>query len=339
MTELVILGALTGGIVSAVLPFVAIPILRSIRLTDTANHRSSHRGVALRGLGIAPWGAFAAALVVALTASDDNQVLTAAIGASLAIGLVGLVEDIIGLPVGMRIGLQVAVGIGLSIALAPALGGAGAWTMVAIAAFFIAYVNIANFMDGVDGISGLHGVVVGAYFAAIGVFLGVEALVFAGALLAISFGAFTVWNIGPQLRFLGDVGSYLLGGAVAGCVGIAVSADVPLLVAVSPVLLHATDAAYTLSRRILSRARWYEAHREHLYQRLSSEAQWGHLPVALVYALVAAALSSLGALMLTDGLEVVALVGQGVILIAFVALAERAIRTGRELVSFPGDSR
>lgn len=339
MTELVILGALTGGIVSAALPLVAIPMLRTLGLADIANHRSSHRGVALRGLGIVPWGAFAAALVVALAAPGENQALIAAIGASLAIGLVGLAEDIVGLSIVIRIGLQVAVGIGLSVALAPVLGSAGGWAMVAVAGFFVAYVNIANFMDGVDGISGLHGIVVGTYFAALGGSLGVEALVFTGAVLAISFGAFTLWNVGPQLRFLGDVGSYLLGGAVAGCVGIAVITGVPLLVAVSPVLLHVTDAAYTLSRRILSKARWYEAHREHLYQRLASDAQWGHLPVALVYALVAAALSSLGALMLTDGFEVVALVGQGVILIAFVALAERAIRTGRELVSFREDSR
>lgn len=333
MTEFVILGALIGAVVSAALPFVAIPMLRTVGLTDTANHRSSHRGEALRGLGIAPWGAFAAALVVALLNLDNSQALIAAIAASLAIGLVGLVEDVIGLSVVVRICLQMAVGFGLSIALAPALGSDGAWATLAVAAFFIAYVNIANFMDGVDGISGLHGVVVGMYFAVIGATRESEQLAFAGALLAVSFGAFTVWNVGPQLRFLGDVGSYLLGGAVAGCVGIALVAGVPLLVAISPVLLHVTDAAYTLSRRIRAKARWYEAHREHLYQRLASDAQWGHVSVALLYALVAAALSALGGLMLVDGFGAVPVVGQGVALVAFVVAAEHAIRTGRQPVS------
>jgi UDP-N-acetylmuramyl pentapeptide phosphotransferase/UDP-N-acetylglucosamine-1-phosphate transferase len=55
-----------------------------------------------------------------------------------------------------------------------------------------------------------------------------------------------------------------------------------LPVALMVMLVFITDSTLTLIRRILKRERWYNAHKQHLYQRLIAHG-WTHGRVALFY--------------------------------------------------------
>lgn len=133
-------------------------------------------------------------------------------------------------------------------------------------------INLFNFMDGLDGIAGTQALFlfgVGAFFFwEKGVF-GIAALLW--FLTAVLLGFF-YWNAPPAKVFMGDVGSTSLGfsAVIIPLVG-KILYEIPLspwLILYSPFLF---DATLTLSRRILAKEKWYEAHKSHAYQRLHQE--------------------------------------------------------------------
>jgi UDP-N-acetylmuramyl pentapeptide phosphotransferase/UDP-N-acetylglucosamine-1-phosphate transferase len=149
--------------------------------------------------------------------------------------------------------------------------------------------NLYNFMDGADGIAGgmtLFGF--GAYALAAWPH---DATVswFAGSVCAAA-AAFLLFNFHPARIFMGDVGSIPLGflAAAMGIYGWYSSiwpAWFPLLV-FSPFIV---DATLTLAQRAVRGERFWQAHREHYYQRLVRMGL-GHRRTALLeYALMAAA--------------------------------------------------
>jgi UDP-N-acetylmuramyl pentapeptide phosphotransferase/UDP-N-acetylglucosamine-1-phosphate transferase len=75
----------------------------------------------------------------------------------------------------------------------------------------------------------------------------------------------------PRARmFMGDVGSAPLGFLLAALV-VWIARDYGWWLLIPLGLLHANfvlDTGLTLARRVLRGERWYEAHREHFYQRL-----------------------------------------------------------------------
>ncbi len=89
---------------------------------------------------------------------------------------------------------------------------------------------------------------------------------------------FLPFNWSPASIFLGDVGSYFLGGLLAALPLTAAPearSSAVLLVALS-LWLFLADASFTLARRAGRGARVWEAHREHLYQHLA--VRFGHRP-------------------------------------------------------------
>jgi UDP-N-acetylmuramyl pentapeptide phosphotransferase/UDP-N-acetylglucosamine-1-phosphate transferase len=88
----------------------------------------------------------------------------------------------------------------------------------------------------------------------------------------------------PRARvFLGDVGSYRRGAALAVLAACAVLDGIPVEAALAPLALYLTDTAWTLQRRIRAGERWFEAHRSHTYQQLC-DLGWSHQRVAAVTA-------------------------------------------------------
>jgi UDP-N-acetylmuramyl pentapeptide phosphotransferase/UDP-N-acetylglucosamine-1-phosphate transferase len=325
-----VIGSLSGVVLSAFLPLVAIPALRRLKIVDLPNERSSHTGVALRGLGVVPWCGFAIAAAVSLSVTGPGRWLfTAVTFSALAIGLVGFLEDYVGLSVRARILLQVLVGSVFSAALMLTNEIALIGALIS-SAFFVAYVNVTNFMDGIDANSGMHGIAAGLGFAVSGAVVGQEWLLALGLLVAGSFGTFLFWNVGKSRRFLGDVGSYLLGGVVAAGVVAAVASGVPAWAVISPLLPYIADSVYTLVRRVVERKRWSEAHREHLYQRLVVVLGWSHLSVASIYFVFSVALTLIGAwLYLAPNGGPAAVTLQVVLLITFVVSAEIGLKRSR----------
>ena len=102
-------------------------------------------------------------------------------------------------------------------------------------------------------------------------------------LLAASCAGFLPWNLGRARVFMGDVGSLALGFTFAalllyGVAGGSLVAPVALLLMAT----FLTDATLTLLSRVIRGERWYNPHRQHLYQRLIAHG-WSHGRVAALY--------------------------------------------------------
>jgi len=129
-------------------------------------------------------------------------------------------------------------------------------------------INAFNFMDGINGISSTHGALFALVLAVELLHLGerdggILAIALVGAVLA-----FLPYNFPKAQVFLGDVGSYFIGGLLAALAvhSLAVGAS-PLLIA-SVFGYYMVDTATTIVGRIRQRANIFEAHRDHVYQLL-----------------------------------------------------------------------
>lgn len=282
-------------LVSLLLPFAFIPLLRRLGVVDVPNERSSHTKVVIRGVGATIAAGVLAGLAAALLTgyvAVDRSLLLVLMAVIAAASLLGWIEDFRGLSVRVRFGLQLLIGAAGTTALAAALGQSFWW--VPVGTLVIAgYINVANFMDGVNGISGLHGVAVGILYAVSGVLSDQVWLIAAGAVIAAAFAAFLPWNLGRGSVFMGDVGSYLLGASIAGTAVAAFLAGVYVEYLLFPILIYVLDTFTTLVRRIWRGERWYAAHRQHVYQRLT-DAGLSHLQSALLVTLCTAAAGTTG---------------------------------------------
>lgn len=256
-------------------------------MVDVPNERSSHREATLRGAGLGPATGVAVAIAVVIREDEPSGLVLAVLAGSLAMASVGLVEDVRGLSVRARLGLQVIAALTVACVLC-VLADLPWWVAGPVAFAVVAFVNVTNFMDGIDGISAFYGVVAGAHFAVLGAAEGRDWLLVSGLVLAASFVAFVPWNLGRRRVFLGDVGSYLLGALVA-CTGAAFFlTGGSFVLAVAPTVLYLADTAFTLVARARRGEPVLQAHRSHVYQRLT-QAGWSHPAVAGLVAVGTAA--------------------------------------------------
>jgi len=278
------LPALLAFLLAALLGWMLSGQLRRLGLLDQPNARSSHKRSTPRGGGLA----FIAAALLVLPLVDGAGLATASliqVGLGvllipLPLALVGLLDDRLGMPVGLRLivqlltaaGLVVVAGLPLPLALVALLPG-------------VAVINAINFMDGLDGLVASC-LAIWMFLAA--VLLQVPVLV----PLAAALVGFLVWNWSPAKLFMGDVGSTYLGAVMAG--GLLIAAEqsplkvsLALLLAGLPLL---GDAFSCLFRRLLVGQRLWQAHRLHLYQRLH-QAGWSHRRVGALYLVTTAVLA------------------------------------------------
>lgn len=255
---------------SILLPFAVKPLLGTLGVIDVPNERSSHTRPVIRGLGLATLFAMLGGYLVTLVSGNPALLgmLWVAAGAALAAGAIGLAEDVRGLRVLIRSILQLSLAALAVIGFVALQGASWIWIPYGIL-FLSSYINVANFMDGINGISGMHGLIAGVTFAAAGLISGQLWLLISGLILAAAFAGFLPWNLFGSGAFLGDVGSYLLGGAVAATsIGAAIS-GVPWLATIGPMIFYFGDVAATLVRRVRRGEKWYEPHREHVYEQLT----------------------------------------------------------------------
>ena len=308
---------LLAAAVALAAPAALRPLLARSGVIDVPNARSSHERPTLRGGGLASLvGVAAGGLVAALALPAPSGAAVAIITAGgVAVALVGLAEDVVGLRVGVRAAAQFAVGAVVAGALAGLFGAAWGWVPLAALAF-AAHVNFTNFMDGLNGISSLHGLAAGGAYALLGAWLELPWLATIGLILAAAFLAFLPWNLIPPGMFLGDVGSYLLGGGLAATALACLAAGVHPPAAIAPLLIYWLDTVVTLVRRALRREPLLTAHRSHTYQRLTTLGL-SHLTVNGTVAALTAAAGLVGLLAATGSL---ALPATALALLALCAL-------------------
>jgi UDP-N-acetylmuramyl pentapeptide phosphotransferase/UDP-N-acetylglucosamine-1-phosphate transferase len=245
--------------------------LRRRRVLDHPNQRSSHQVAVPRGAGVAP--AIGVLTGLAVTSGLSGTTRLAVAGTAVGFAAIGLADDVRGgrgVPPFTRLALQLAV----SAVAAAWLGPIVALPVVAL--WLAAYVNAYNFMDGINGIAIGQAVVAGVAWLLIGEARHVPAVADGGALVAAAGFGFLPLNFPTARAFLGDVGSYFLGGWLAA-------------------------TATTLAWRVAGGQRWYEAHRDHAYQRLV-RGGWSHTGTTAAATAVMASCALLGAVSLSGSL-------------------------------------
>lgn len=240
---------------------------------DVPNHRSSHRLPVPRGGGLAGiLGATTAALTTRGGVGSRN-------GASiLTLAALGWLDDTVGhIPPGVRLAGQLCVG---AACLSRNISDS---TLAAVVTAGV--VNVVNFMDGINGISALTAITWGTN----AMLLRDDVRSHLGTLGALTAGAglgFLPFNAPTARMFMGDVGSYALGGAVAAGILSQPTMNGRYMTG-APLLLYAADAAQAIVQRKLAGAQLGEAHRDHVYQKLV-DAGHSHLTVATLHATGAA---------------------------------------------------
>ncbi|WP_233847630.1 MraY family glycosyltransferase [Paraburkholderia sp. HD33-4] len=250
--------------------------------TDIPNDRSLHTRPTPRvgGWGIVP----VAVLLIALAApSLWLPALAAALLAALS-----QIDDRRGLPARVRFGGHAAA-VAALIAVYPA--DVPWWALACMAVLLVWLVNLYNFMDGSDGLAGgmaLFGF--GGYAVAGSLSSHADpALATASLIVAGAAAGFLLFNFHPARIFLGDAGSIPLG-FLAGALGYWGWRE-----GVWPVWFPALcfapfigDASVTLLKRLLRGEKFWQAHREHYYQRLV-QSGLGHASTAWIWYLFMAA--------------------------------------------------
>ena len=287
-----------GIVVMAAEP-LTIPLLRRLAAMDMPGLRSSHTVPTPRGGGLPIVVGLLVAVI--LVRGAEAVPFGAAIG---FFGALGFVDDLRGLTAIRRLLLQCAGSAGIAALLITPLHLPAALLPVLIfitAVWLMGFVNAFNFMDGVNGISGAHAVIAGVAYACFGQWRQDPFLVAMGLAVAVGALAFLPWNAVRARVFLGDVGSYALGAALAVLAVTAVTHGVPPEAALGPLALYLADTAWTLQRRIRAGERWTQAHRTHTYQRWC-DVGWTHQEVTLLTSAATILVTLLATMSLTGNL-------------------------------------
>lgn len=329
MTPVLWLVATVALVVSLFSQFVIRPILIHRAVVDTPNHRSMHVTPTIRGGGIGVTIAVAIGLGLSAVLLDDGPLwVVAAIAVTNA--AIGLVEDVRGLAVRVRFAMQVVIGLVATSLLVIAMGATAWWIPLGIVAL-VAYTNIANFMDGINGISSMHGFVVGAFYAVLGLAFDLPGVTAAGLVVGLAFLGFLPWNIAKRRMFLGDVGSYLLGGALVAVAIYACFSGISIVALAGPVLIYVADSGVTIIQRWRRGEALHEAHRSHVYQRLAAGGL-GHAWSTVIVSLASILTAGLGVLLAygTLPVQLIAVVGILVVVGAYLASPRILARVRRE---------
>lgn len=251
---------LTSIGVSTASLFVFLRLLRRNHILDTPGPRSLHEQPVPRGAGIALAIGVIAGLLVA---GDVPWPIWVAVVGFTAIGMWDDLRPRSALArlIGQLI-IAVMVAVGLSQIIDPSLLAVGIGLIVLVASL-----NAVNFMDGINGITAFHAILWGGtYFIAVQM-VELDLLVpLSITLLAVGV-AFLPWNAIRARIFLGDSGSYLIGGSVGLLAVGGVLAGYPLAF-VGPLATYAADTGFALVRKVARGQRLSEPHRNHAFQQL-----------------------------------------------------------------------
>lgn len=321
----ILVSALACAAAAGLSPLLLRPRLHRSGVLDVPNARSAHAAPKLRGMGIAT----AIGMLVGTIFAPTTTAMWLVIGFSTMMAVIGFIDDVRSLSARTRFALQFAFGLLFGAAIA-VLFDITWWVIPVVAIVFAAFVNMANFMDGANGISSLFGAVAGAAFAVIGFATNHEWLTAVGVLIGMAFLLFLPWNVLAGGMFLGDCGSYLLGSSVATTSIAAIASGVPWPAALAPMAVYATDTSSTIITRVIRRERWWEAHRQHLYQQMIDSGS-SHLKTASLLAgfVALASVGGMASLLDIPGANGIAACSVVVACVAYVLVVRLVVRMRR----------
>lgn len=274
MSPQIALAVVVSLVLSLAIQPTAIRMLHSRSLLDIPNARSSHVTATPRGGGVVVVGSIVVGMAFLLAGPS-----VAALGATIVLAAsLGFVEDIRGVRVLVRLGAQAICA--LPVLIAATSGDVGVWVLWLVGALFIVgAINSVNFMDGINGITAGFGIASGLTLAAIFWLISQPALAGVSLVVVAASLGFLPYNAWHARVFLGDSGSYGIGAAIGGLCLLAWAFGAMPLAAVSPMVIYIADTAAVVTRRLHAREPIHQAHRTHVYQRLT-DVGWGHPQVA-----------------------------------------------------------
>jgi len=259
-----------------------------------------------------------------LLTSPLNGDLARILGIATALFLVGLADDLIGVPAWTKLLVEIAGGLGLYLSgirfdfCDTHVAGSFTWLICLFATigWVVLICNAINLIDGIDGLAaGAALFSMATIFAvALGTRPGVanSTVILAGSLLG-----FLIFNFNPASIFMGDSGSLFVGFLL----GALVLSEQPkygsnlrgILVPLVCFALPLTDVALSLLRRFLNGHSLFGADREHIHHKLLDLGLSQRQAVGVLYA--ASALFSISSLFLLNPSPVALLPVAGVVLL------------------------
>lgn len=275
------------------------------KVFDVPNERSSHSVPTPRGGGliiviVSLIGYVAAALVTGRAFSWGY------FAGAILIALISWVDDLFSISFGWRLLVHISaalllvfdVGFIHSVEIpfrysSIEFGSVGAILTVI---WVIWLVNAYNFMDGIDGIAGLQAVVAGTGWSVFALIFDYPAVyLYSGIIVGACLG-FLVHNWRPAKIFMGDVGSAFLGFTFAALPFLAFdqragNSQLLFSAAVAFIWFFLFDSVLTFLTRLITGKKVWEAHRDHLYQKMVISGM-RHSTVTLIYGSAAAVLAA-----------------------------------------------
>lgn len=260
----------------AIIFFIALLLTYCLRsyivsknMLDIPNERSSHQVPIPRGGGAVIVILFFLCSGYLAFKKEISFPLFCALSSGIGVAMMGWLDDVISISATWRILMHFISAIGAIYFLQLHLS---------IPVYFLTLIaivwctNLYNFMDGIDGLASIEGISLSVIAAFMLALIGAIGMSLLCMVLAAVIAGFLVWNWSPAKIFMGDVGSGYLGFIFA-VLALATSQfhllPLSFWIVISAIFL--CDATFTLLFRIYQKKRWYEAHREHAYQRLTQQ--------------------------------------------------------------------
>ncbi|SNS24526.1 Phospho-N-acetylmuramoyl-pentapeptide-transferase [Anaerovirgula multivorans] len=250
-----------GFFITLLLGPLIIPFLRRLKVGQTIREEGPQSHLTKSGTPtIGGIIIIVSIIITSFTAGIINTDLLVAIGATIAFGLIGFIDDFIkvvlkrnlGLRAYQKLLLQISVAVLLAIyqsntsvvetkIIIPFIDGSlqignivipqyldlGIFYIPFIVFVVVATVNSANLTDGLDGLAAGVTLIITGFFSLLAMSWGYTSLaIFASAVTGACLG-FLRYNTHPAQVFMGDTGSLALGGAVA---TMAILMNVPLII-------------------------------------------------------------------------------------------------------------
>lgn len=281
--------AVAAMALSSSLTLASLAYAKRAALIDMPGDRRSHAAPTPRGGGVGIVLAVLASVAWLIATTGSEGWLGWFAAAVLAVAVVGWWDDHRSLSIGLRLAVHLVASILLGVGLMGLPGTPAESLLFALAVLSsMALVNFWNFMDGINGLAASQAALLGL---ALSVAMPGSVVGWVALALGMACLGFLPWNFPRARIFMGDVGSGALGLVVAAILWRGVATDGLdwrfALILPSAMLV---DAGLTLAVRVLQGKRWWEAHREHLYQQ-AVERGLSHALVTFLYACWSATLA------------------------------------------------
>ena len=248
-------------------------ILFRKNLLDQPNERSSHTVPVPRGGGWALLAVLVPAIIITSLKQHSFVEHAGLLGGIVVLAGISWVDDKRGVNALARLSLHLLAAYLGSLCLPPTATLFGgllpfAYDRAVLIVGWALFLNLYNFMDGIDGITGTETIslatgvcLVMTSISMTDPFVSILTLVLTGSCLG-----FLAFNWHPAKIFLGDVGSVPLGYLTGFCLLTLALNGHPAQALILP-LYYLADSGITLAKRIVRREKFWQAHRQHFYQR------------------------------------------------------------------------